>query len=157
MNKFFSNHIFRTATSLIALYWIAAIIIPMDILITLLNVILIAIAIAVTVSFFPGVIEAIRKDSADKVSQLILGIILSWTAVILNRSWSSIARFYDEEWMQNAPIVGFYIYLAILAGTLHITAPGALNGVVPKRNWITLGCAIASGFILFVFLVFLQH
>jgi hypothetical protein len=40
-------------------------------------------------------------------------------------------------------VVAFYAYLSILAGVLHITSPGAVDGHIPQCNWTTVGIAVS--------------
>ena len=139
------SRIVRTALALVAAYWMAAFFMPAVLLIQTLNYVLIAVAFAVTVAYLPDVLYAIRMDRIDRVAQLSLGIALSWTAVIINRSWVAAIRIADTEWMRTSPVIGFYIFLSVLAGVLHITAPGAIDGDIPRRNQIILGLAIGLG------------
>jgi len=41
--------------------------------------------------------------------------------------------------------------LSFMGGVLHLTAPGAVDGYVPRRNWIVLG--ITMGVAAFVVVV----
>ena len=135
----------RTAVVLVAAYWIAAFFVPAPLVIVGFSYILIAIAVAVTVAYLPSVVQALAEDRLDRVAQLTIGIVLSWMAIIMARGWGNAIRILDQDWMRNSPIVGFYLFISILAGVLHITAPGVINGKVPQRNWIILGCAIGAG------------
>lgn len=139
------SRIVRAAILLIAAYWVAAFFVPSTYLIQVLNYVLISVAVAVSIAYLPDVYQAIRMDRVDRVAQLSLGIALSWTAVIINRSWVGLIRIADADWMRASPMIGFYVFLSILAGVLHITAPGAIDGQIPKRNRITLGLAVAAG------------
>lgn len=139
------SRIVRTALILVAAYWMAAFFVPAVYLIQVLNYVLIAIAVAVSIAYLPEVWDAVRMDRIDRVAQLSLGIALSWTAVIINRSWVGLIRITDADWMRSSPMIGFYVFLSVLAGVLHITAPGAIGGVIPKRNRIILGLAIGTG------------
>jgi hypothetical protein len=139
------SRIVRTAILLVAGYWMAALLLPSIILIQALNYVLISVALAVSIAYLPDVLHAIRMDRVDRVAQLSLGIALSWMAVLINRSWVGVIRVTDAEWMRTSPVIGFYVFLSVLAGVLHITAPGAVDGVIPKRNQIILGVAIGVG------------
>lgn len=139
------SRIVRVAFVLVAAYWGAAFFVPPTLLIQTLNYVLIAVAVAVTFAYLPDVLHAVQMDRVDRVAQLTLGIALSWTAVIINRSWVGLIRINDADWMRASPVIGFYVFLSILAGVLHITAPGAIDGTVPRKNWVTIGVAIAIG------------
>lgn len=139
------SRIVRTAVLVCAVYWAVAALVPSIVLIQVLNYVLIAISVAVTVAYIPDVYDAIRMDRVDRVAQLSLGIALSWTAVFINRSWVGVIRLSDQDWMRVSPVIGFYVLLSVLAGILHITAPGAIDGAIPRRNQVILGLAIGSG------------
>ncbi len=139
------SRVVKAAIALSAGYWLAAFLLPSILLIQVLNYVLIAIAIAVSVAYLPNVYEALKMDRIDRVAQLSLGISLSWLAVLINRSWVGVIRITDADWMRTSPMIGFYVFLSVLAGVLHITAPGAIDGIIPKRNQIILGAAIGVG------------
>lgn len=139
------SRIVRTALLLVTAYWAVALFLPPTIVIQVLNYVLIAVAVAVTLAYMPDVLDALKMDRVDRVAQLTLGIALSWLAVVINRSWVGVIRISDADWMRTSPMIGFYVFLSILAGVLHITAPGAINGQVPRKNWIRIGFAISIG------------
>ncbi len=134
------------AISLSLIYWIMAAIAPVDITLESLNWILVATATVVTIAYAPVAIGAVASGRPDRVEQLVLGIVCSWGATIAMRTWSGVWRFLDQpDWMASSRIFGFFIYISILGGVLHITAPGAADGVIPRKNWVMLGLAIGSG------------
>ena len=47
--------------------------------------------------------------------------------------------------MQESRLLGFFVYISILGGVLHITAPGSTEDAIPKKNWLMLLLAILSG------------
>lgn len=134
-----------TALALVAAYWIAAFFVKSTILIPALNFVLIAVAIAVMFAYAPSILDALRRNNIDRVTQLTIGIVLAWIAAIMLRSWAAAIRITDYDWMRDSPFVGFCIYLTILAGVLHLTPPGAIDGRIPRRNWVILGIAVGAG------------
>ncbi|HEV7255743.1 MAG TPA: hypothetical protein VGN97_21915 [Mesorhizobium sp.] len=139
------SRIVTGATLLVALFWLVAAFVPPITMIQLMNFLVLAVAIAVTVSYAPGVWRAVREDRTDRLAQLGLGITLAWVSIVLNRGWNAVMRFTHSEWMETHIFIAFCIYLSILAATLHITAPGALDGRIPRRNLVMLGVAVGIG------------
>lgn len=82
----------------------------------------------------------------DGGSQLLLGILCVWFAEIAISLWSLIWRLSDQSWMLDSPILAALLYLKIIGGTLHVTAPRAVDGRVPRRSWIMLliGATLAA-------------
>lgn len=134
------------AISLSIVYWLMAFIVPLDVTLQTLNWVLVAVAVTVTVAYTPTAIDALASSRPDRVEQLVLGIICAWVATIGLRIWTGIWRFLDQpDWMQESRLLGFFIYISILGGVLHITAPGSTNVAIPKKNWLMLLFAILSG------------
>lgn len=142
----FRNKTIWVALGLSAIYWLMAFIVPIDVTLETLNWVLVATAVVVTIAYAPTALDALIASRPDRVQQLVLGIICAWVATIALRVWVGIWRFLDTpEWMVQSRMIGFFIYLSILGGVLHITAPGSVDGIVPKRNWMMLASAILSG------------
>lgn len=111
-----------------------------------LQAVRIAIGVAVAVAYGTACLDALLGPRLDRVHQLALGIALAWTAAVLAGSWSLLWRLAGEPaWMLGSALEGFLVWLQILGGSLHLTAPGAIDGRVPKRNWIMLGLAAGGG------------
>jgi len=136
-----------TAFSLSALYWIIAPHFPSSAVLEITNGVLSVVGIAVFVSYSPGIITRMAQtDKVDRVLQLSMGIALSWSVTSILRLWGLMWRKTGQpEWMQTNYLTGYFAFLIICAGVLHITAPGAIDGVVPKRNWIIVGIALGCG------------
>lgn len=134
------------ALALIALFWLAAYFIPAYILIQIMNYVVIAVAVAVIIAFMPSVMVALKRGyPIDRVAQLTIGITLAWTASTMIRMWSAGSRILELEWMRNSPVVAFCLFLSACAGVLHLTAPGAIDGHIPSKNWVIVGIAVGCG------------
>lgn len=134
------------ATVLIIAYWPVALLYSGPGMFELLNGVLLGIATAVIIAYTPEAIRAAVKPSPDSTDQLIMGIVLTWFATLLYRGWGIWSRATGfPEWMRYSPIAGFLLYLFILGGILHITAPNSLNDRVPTLAWIRVGLAIGFG------------
>ena len=119
------------------------------------NCVLIAIAFGISISFFPGAIEALRATHPSSGQILAVGVWLSWVSVGFGRTLSLIGRTlgYDLTFF-DTDITTLQIWLGILGGVCHLTAPEAIEGWVPTRAWVKVGvlCAFAAG--LFLSLLF---
>jgi hypothetical protein len=123
---------------------VLAMVLSVPILIQVLNYMLVVTAVAVTVSYWPGVMYALKQRQPERIGLMTLGIVMSWVAVALGRSWTGLVRVLDDPAMTRAPIVAVYLMIAIVAGALHLAAPGASSGV-PRRNWIVISVTAGIG------------
>jgi hypothetical protein len=147
--KAFKSPIILTLFGLTALYWIIAYFTEFENWIVFMNAILLWVAITVLISYVRPVCLAIERGRVDKVDYLILGIVASWVAQIASRMWSTIYRATGQpNWMFESDILGYIIFIYIIGGVLHITAPGTIGGKVPHRNWIKVGFAVSTGAVL---------
>ena len=104
------------------------------------------VAIAISVSFLPGIVKALKTPWPTYGGQLVLGIVLSWTGVAGSAAWVLIWSMAGRPgWMLDSNVGGFFIWLQILGGTLHLTAHKSVEDEVPKPNWVRLGLAVAFG------------
>ncbi|WP_073051397.1 hypothetical protein [Kaistia soli] len=134
------------AVSLLIGYWPVAWLFSGPGFIELLNSILLGVSTAVMISYAPEAIRAATHARPDKTDQLILGIVVTWLATILFRGWGIWSRATGfPEWMRYSPMFGFMIFLFILGGVLHITAPNTIDDRVPRRAWMRVGLAIGAG------------
>lgn len=135
-----------TATALFALYWGAAALIPNGPLMEGLQSLRVAVGVAVTAAYGSVCLEALLAPRPDRVQQLTLGIALAWAAAVFAGCWSLLWRLAGQpSWMLNAGIDGFWIWLQILGGVLHITAPGTADGGTPARSWLLLAAGVGAG------------
>lgn len=128
--------------------------VPYRPLMLFLNSLAISIAVAVVVTFAPVWISTLLKRSSevDGTEWLSLGVGSTWTAEIVQRMWSITWRGLDQpHWMTATWITPFALVLTIAGGVMHVTSPGSMNGIVPRRNWIVLG--VSTGAAVFLFLM----
>lgn len=146
-----------SALALFALYWPVAWAVPNGPLLEALHTIRIAICLMVVVAYAPICLEALARDRIDRVCQLSLGITIGWGAALLSGLWLLLWRLAGQPaWMLNSDLYGFFIWVAILGAVLHVTAPGAVDGVVPRRTWILTGAAFGAGALAAVALLVLR-
>lgn len=137
------------------LYAALVVFVPSRFLVEVFNGVFLGVVGTVTVVFFPLFWRAIRVREFDRVSQLTIGIILTWFSLILSRSVSVLIEATEESVRaQAAPVIAFAAYLAILGGILHITAPGMVETKMRYNKrllfvGLAIGGLIATGAILF--------
>lgn len=113
-------------------------------IITFMQAIRAVVAIAVTLAYFPGAIGLVWTGKGNRSDYLILGIVCNWASDIGVGIWTTISRFYGRpEWMLDNKWLSFFLLIAVIGGVLHLTAPGAVGGKVPRRNWMVLGAVLA--------------
>lgn len=140
------SRVLQNAVILFAIFGVIAWIVPNKQLMELLHSVRSAIALAVVIAYTPICLEAVRVERLDRVHQLSLGIWLAWFATFCMGIWSLIWRLSGRPpAMSDSDINALFLTMSTLAATLHITAPGAIDGIVPRKNWIALGLAFACG------------
>lgn len=133
------------ATLLLAATLAAFLFVPSK-LILILGAVLGGLSVGVVVYYLPGAVRDLRQRRFDRVSQLTLGILLGWASVAMTRGQATAIRLTGDLSLSNSPVVVVYLIVAILAGVLHITAPGYDEDVgVPARNWNNLIIALMAG------------
>ncbi len=122
-----------------------------------LHTLRISIGIAVIIAYSDVCLDAIRVSKPDRVGQLALGIVTSWIGTVGSGLWSLLWRLGGKPpWMLESSFSGVWWWLMILGGILHITAPGAINGIVPRRNKIRLGVGVGAGVLATLILIAVQ-
>lgn len=135
-----------------AFYWIVSWLTPSSSNMEFEHIARTSISLAVVMAYASIFAGALMSSRPDRVEQLSAGIVLSWVSTLLVSMWALLYRLGGRPaWMLDSDIYGYLIHLQVLGGILHITAPGAVGGGIPRRNWISLG--VASGVTLFVFLM----
>jgi hypothetical protein len=119
---------------------LVSIFVPQQPLMQFINICSLSVAVAVVITYAPAWAPALRKNALDGPDALSLGIGCTWTAEIGQRIWSIFWHGLERpEWMTQSYIIPLLLTLTVFGGIQHITAPGAVGGLVPKRNWIMLG------------------
>jgi H+/Cl- antiporter ClcA len=127
-------------------YILMAVYIDRETLALAMSGVLLSVAIGVLATYGHAILDALKKDKPNHVDYLVMGIGLSWLAIGYNRAWGLTFRWLDRPtWMNDHWSLSLFLFAAVLAGTLHITAPGAVDGRIPKRNWVRWGLAVAVG------------
>lgn len=139
-----------------ALYWIASWATPDSSNLEFEHIVRTSAALAVVLGYSSIFFEALLAKRPDRVQQLSTGIVLSWGSTVMMSVWSLLYRYGGRPpWMLEANIYGYFVFMQLLGAVLHITAPGAAGGGIPKKNWVSLGVAVGlASFIALVTLVY---
>lgn len=145
------------AVAAAVLYGVLIATVPDRFLVQVFNGLFLGVVGTVTVVFFPLFWRAIRVRNFDRVSQLTIGIILTWFSLILSRGTSALIEATDEATRQHAaPVIAFAAYIAILGGILHVTAPGMVEDKW-KYNRGLLAFGLFVGFIIAAVTIIVQR
>lgn len=135
-----------------AIYWLGTLATPGTSNLEFEHIARTSVALAVVLAYASIFAAALLSTRPDRVEQLSSGIVLSWVSTVLVSLWALVYRLGGKPaWMLDSDFYGYLIHLQVLGGILHITAPGAVGGGIPRRNWISLG--VACGVTLFIFLM----
>ncbi len=129
----------------VAFFVILTFIVPAENLLAVMDNLFIGVVGAVTIVYMPLIQRALTDKKFDRVSQLSLGIVFTWVSMI----GTKIASLYVTTPASPIKAINVYIlsalaYLAVLGGTLHVTAPGMINSEW-KYNKKPLYLGIAVG------------
>lgn len=148
----------HSAVLCVALFWILSAVVPQRIMMQVLNICVMSVSVAVLVTYMPIWIRTLCKPRMDGPEALSLGIGCTWVAEIGQRIWSILWRGLDQPfWMTQSMILPFLLFLTVIGGVQHITAPGVINGELPARNWIALGASAGIATLLTLLLVWRSY
>ncbi len=144
------NSTFRWLVIPLILFGAFAIVLPAPDLIKYLSWVLAVTAFMVFVTYLGAVWTGLTTNGPmPRYTHLALGIALGWLSIVMNRTWVGMIRAYPlEMWMRDSYFIAFYVWTSIMAGVFHMTAPGAIDGVVPQENWIKIGISVTIGILL---------
>lgn len=143
-----------SAVLCLAVFWGVALLLPQRAMMQILNICTLSVSVAVVTTYMPVWIRTLCKERLDGPEALSLGIGCTWASEIGQRVWSIAWRGLDQPlWMTQSPLLPLLVYLTLIGGVQHITAPGVINGVIPTRNWIALGLSAGVATLLTLLLV----
>lgn len=106
--------------------------------------------------YWPDAIGALRAREPTMGDFLTVGIFTSWFATFCQATYSIVFRLAGSPlWLINADPVGLWITISVMAAILHVLAPEAIGGMVPRRNRVAVGggLGVAIAIVLFVLAV----
>ena len=141
------SRVIWTASVLIAAYLVAQFVIPYSWMAEVLNAVRAALALMVMIVYAPIALEAVVADRIVNTHQLVLGIEISASGVLLISLWSAYGRLYGiPTGIAESSATGLFVWMMVLGYVLHITAPGAAEHRIPLSNWrLVLVAAVAGG------------
>lgn len=148
----------HSALAALGVFLLAMLFVPQKTVMQFLNMATLSVAVAIVITYAPVWGRTLTKARLDGGDALSLGIGCTWLAEIGQRIWSIIWRGLDQPgWMTDSYVLPLLLTLNFLGGVQHITAPGAVDGIVPRRNWIVLGAAVGVSLFLFLALLWLGN
>lgn len=139
------------AASLVA----AHLLMPADWVIMGLYLILVMVSAGLSVGYFEGVWDAVTSRRPGMASLYTVGAFMPWIALLTLCVTAIIIRSGQGAWLRSTPVISSYLMFFIVAGLLQMASPGALDGKVPRANWIKVGMVIGGGIIAAIFLIIL--
>lgn len=86
--------------------------------------------------------QAFFSPTPKRSDFLVVGIWISFLSHFLQCLYSIIYRLSPSEWLLYSEVVSPIVLLSVVAAVLHVSAPGAVDGIVPRRNKIALGVSV---------------
>lgn len=124
-------------------YWLAVPHIPTEPQNDTLRVARLSVAIGVAIGFGLSLLRVLRTPWPGMTGTIVLGIFLSWFGTAGSAFWVLIwALAGRPDWMILSNINGFFIYINLIGGMLHLTAYNAIDGQIPPKGWVKIGAAV---------------
>lgn len=141
-----SNAPFFYALIAFSIYWIIALIVPVDLLKELFNSLSLGVAIMVALTWAPAAWHSIRHGNRAGEWQLVIAIFLSFCVLAFQRLYVMTASILNRpDWLINSPVAGFVPYSITVVGLLYLVAPGVYKGAPRGRYWWHILFAVAIG------------
>lgn len=146
MKKLLRSRSFWACVFILLSYWGISQVTPFFERIEVLNALLFGVGMAIVVAYGIEAVKAIYNDNITFHEQLIIGIACGFLSRGIEAFWRLIWRAAGEPlWMQRVDLVGFFLWLSIIAGVLHLTSPRTIHGEIPPPFLVILGSFIGLG------------
>lgn len=150
----FKNKTIWQALIFWAAFWPVAHVVPREHLFDALYAIASCIGVGVLIAYGPGIYKSLQKQVLNGGHYLVFGIGCTWSATLARFIYAWVWRYLGKpEWMVDHMFIAFTIWVLISGGALHLTAKNAINGQIPKSNWVWLGAVGTCGVLLAMFIV----
>ncbi|GAC1325887.1 MAG: hypothetical protein NVSMB28_21270 [Collimonas sp.] len=106
----------------------------------LLNSLTITTGVAVVATYAVPAIRGVWKDPTDRVTQLILGIALMFTSLILNRIGVMFIPHYS-----GSPLFSAIAFLIFISGILHLSPQFTAEGRITNKMMAIITAIVVSG------------
>jgi hypothetical protein len=122
------------------------VLLPKAYLFDTVNALTVAVGAGVLVAYAPGICRSLEESRWTGTHYLVLGIFLTWIATATRHLWNWVWRYLGKPPdMIEHPFVAFLVWVTFMGGILHLAARGAIDGRIPRENWIRLGIVVAIG------------
>lgn len=146
MRKTLTSRAFWMAVGAMIFFAGSAVVIPGAALLEVVSGLLLGVAVAITLTWMPAAIIAIREGVGDGYRQLNLAIMVTWLAIAIQSIRAIVFRWMGRpDWLIEPHFSAFIAYLVLLAGMLYLIAPGTEDGQVPVKNWTMMIVSVAAG------------
>lgn len=108
---------------------------------------------AVLYFYGPDAWRALTSPKPKRSDFLIVGIWVSFASHDAQSLYSILYRLAPSQWLLNSEVVSPIVLLAVIGAILHNSAPGAVDGTVPRRNRVALGIGIGIATIMIAVLL----
>ena len=102
--------------------------------------------LAVFIAFGGSALESFSRTYPTPVDYVAVGITLTSAGISLGGFWFLAWHLSGRpQWMVNSDPAAFILLLVIAGGCMCVTAPGAVDGAIPRKSWIRTGIAFGLG------------
>lgn len=109
------------------------------------------VGLGVVVAYFPRTMQILREGVRNGGDILTLGIWIGWVGMIMARAHALAFQWMSKPaWMLEWNMRTFPVSIILLAGVFHLAGPEAIQGRVPKREWLKIGAIVAGGALILV-------
>ncbi|NEU14705.1 hypothetical protein G3T14_21740 [Methylobacterium sp. BTF04] len=138
--------IYLAVIGLFAVYQVVNAFVANADMILAVRIIACAIYAAVLYVYAPDAWTAASNRDPERGDFLIVGIWLSFAGHLGQGLYAIAYRLAEAPaWLLNAEVIAPITIVSAIAGVLHVSAPGAFKGTVPRRNRYALALALALG------------
>lgn len=139
MNGFANKQIAWLTAMAILFYFGLQIVLPPETIVMVYNGAFLGLVVSVTASYWPMIARAYSRRDFDSVSQLSVGIVCTWAALVLMFSVNAFGLHLGVTFQALAS------YLAVIGSILHVTAPGTVgNRLQFNRGWLVVSALIGA-------------
>lgn len=107
--------------------------------------------------YFGDFWHGLRTPDPARGDYLIVGIWVGFFATLCQAIYSMAFRLAgNPAWLLNSEVNAPYILLSVVAAVMHVSAPGAVDGVVPRRNRLAMGVGFGAAVFLVICLFMIR-
>ena len=120
----------------------ASLLLPNASVILVSHILRISASAVVVYVYLPDAWAGLRAAVPRREDYLIVGIVFSFLSNALGSLVGLIGRMGGlPKWWLDNELIGPTLFLSVIAAVLHVSAPGAVDGQVPRRNRMAIGAA----------------